>query len=83
MWKKMMELETLIGSTTVGIIAFAVSWFGVTVLGWRYVDIVGLVKDPFDASQSIFAFTTFGFVILMPFACLALILARPLSVESQ
>ena len=82
MLKKMMKWDAWIGSTTAGLIAFAISWFGVTRLGW-YVDLFGLLKNPLDASQSILAFTMFGAGAMMPFACLALILARPLSIESQ
>lgn len=83
MLKKMVERGTLIGSATVGLIAFLVSWFGVTYLGWRYVDVLGLIKIPFDASQSILAFTLLIAVAIMPFACLALVLARPLSNDPQ
>jgi hypothetical protein len=82
MWKMMMEWGNLIGLTMVVLIAFAVSCFGVMHLGW-YVDLFGLLKNPLDASQSILALTIFGAVALMPFACLALILAQPLPLESQ
>lgn len=83
MWKKMMELHTLIGALGALIVAFAVSWVGVVHLGWRYVDLVGLAQLPFDASASIMAFSAIGAAVLIPIGCLAIEVKRYVQTQPQ
>lgn len=72
MWKRVGDLNTVVGTILAMVISYSLSWIAVVKFGWRYHDLVGVNSQPVDASNSIAAFAVMGSFLLSPILALAI-----------